>query len=214
MVFWDEARRGRAFTPDVSERMAKHFAAVGYETLTALTLANYLRERIADKRPSVVVFALDDLPDDVGGDPNASLLRQYLDAGGNAIWPGVVPPGYVRRDADGKPIEIRADAPKRITGVEHDLGNADAYGLTITQDGTALGLTAWWLARGEARREDVTTVLATDEFGRAAAWIKTHEGPPGTGFVRLWGSTGILTDLHLREMRTLAERVVAASATR
>jgi hypothetical protein len=160
-----------------------------------------------------LLLALNDLPDDVAGDPNASLLRQYLDAGGSAIWL-VVPPGYVRRNADGKPVEIRADAPKRITDVAHDLGNADAYGLTITQDGTALGLTAWWLARGEARREDVTRVLATDEFGRAAAWIKNYGGPPGTGFVRLWGSTGVLTDLHLREMRTVAERVVAGSGAR
>jgi hypothetical protein len=32
-------------------------------------------------------------------------------------------------------------------------------------------------------------------------------------FVRLWGSTGILSDLHLREMRTAVERVVAASAS-
>ena len=186
-VFWDASRRTRAFTPDVSERIAKHFAAAGYETLAADLLATYLRERIADKRPSVVVFALDDLPDDVAGDPNASLLRQYLEAGGNAIWPGVVPPGYVRRNADGKPVEIRADAPLRITGVAHDLGNGDAYGLTIAPGGTALGLTTWWLARGEARSQDGTTVLATDEFGRAAAWVKGYSGPPGTGFVRLWG---------------------------
>jgi len=212
-VFWDASRRSRAFTPDVSERIAKHFAAAGYEALTADSLATYLRERIADKRPSVVVFALDDLPEDVAGNPNASLLRQYLDAGGNAIWPGVLPPGYVRRNADGKPVEIRADAPLRITGVAHDLGNGDAYGLTIAPGGTALGLTTWWLARGEARSQDVTTVLATDEFGRAAAWVKGYSGPPGTGFVRLWGSTGILTDLHLREMRTAVERVVAASAS-
>lgn len=211
-VFWDAGRRDRAYTPGVSERIAKHFAAAGYETLTAGTLAGYLRDRITDRRPSVVVFALDDLPDDVGGDAQASLLRQYLDAGGNAIWVGVVPPGYVRRNADGKPVEIRADAPERITGVAHDLGNGDAYGLRITADGTALGLAAWWLARGEASGEDVTTVLATDEFGRAAAWIKGFSGPRGTGYVRIWGSTGILSDVHLRDMRTVAERVVAASA--
>ena len=93
----------------------------------------------------------------------------------------------------------------------HDLGNGDAYGLRITADGSALGLAAWWLARGEASGEDVTTVLATDEFGRAAAWIKGFSGPRGTGYVRIWGSTGILSDVHLRDMRTVAERVVAAS---
>ena len=211
-VFWDASRRARGFTPDVGERIAKHFVSAGYETLTAESLAKYLRERIADKRPSVVVFALDDLPDDVAGEPSASLLRQYLDAGGNAIWVGVIPPGYVRRNTEGKPVEIRHDAPRQISGVSFDLGNGDAYGLNVTPDGSARGLSSFWLARGEARREDVTTVLATDEFGRPAAWIKGFGGPPGTGFVRLWGSTSILVDAHLRDMRAVAEHVIAASA--
>ena len=58
----------------------------------------------------------------------------------------------------------------------------------------------------------IDSAAATDEFGRAAAWIKGFSGPRGTGYVRIWGSTGILSDVHLRDMRTVAERVVATSA--
>jgi hypothetical protein len=31
----------------------------------------------------------------------------------------------------------------------------------------------------------VTEVLAEDEWGLAAAWVKSYGGPAGTGFVRL-----------------------------
>ena len=30
-------------------------------------------------------------------------------------------------------------------------------------------------------------VLAADRHGHAATWVKSFGGPPGTGFVRLWG---------------------------
>ena len=30
-------------------------------------------------------------------------------------------------------------------------------------------------------------VLAADRHGHASAWVKSFGGPPGTGFVRLWG---------------------------
>jgi hypothetical protein len=35
------------------------------------------------------------------------------------------------------------------------------------------------------------TVLGTDEFGRAAAWVHSFGGAPGTGFVRLPGRMAI-----------------------
>jgi hypothetical protein len=30
-------------------------------------------------------------------------------------------------------------------------------------------------------------VLAADRHGHASVWVKEFGGPPGTGFVRLWG---------------------------
>lgn len=209
-VFWDPARRGRAYTPETSERIAAYFARCGYQPLTAAALTEFLAARTNDQRPSVVVFALDDLPDDVTGDTlSRSVLRRYLEAGGTAVWTGVVPPGYVRRNSEGRPMGIQPDGPEQLTGVPHQLGNGDAYGLTITPAGSQLGLTSWWTARGEARQEDVTTVLATDEFGRSAAWIKKHGVSQQGSLLRLWGSTEPITDAHLREMRAAVERVLA-----
>jgi hypothetical protein len=106
---------------------------------------------------------------------------------------------YLRRGADGKPV--------------HQSGSADAYGLTITAQGRRLGLGRWWAARGEANQKDVSATLAIDEFGRAAAWLKT---PPASGHgahLRLWGGTGHISDTHLQEMRTVVERVLADAAS-
>ena len=30
----------------------------------------------------------------------------------------------------------------------------------------------------------VTEVLALDEWGLASTWVRSYDGPPGTGFVR------------------------------
>jgi hypothetical protein len=50
----------------------------------------------------------------------------------------------------------------------------------------------------------VTTVLATDELARAAAWVKSYDPQaPGAGFVRLWGCPDPYPDL--REVKRIAE---------
>jgi hypothetical protein len=47
-----------------------------------------------------------------------------------------------------------------------------------------------------------STVLATDEVGRAAAWVRSYGGPEGTGYVVVPASL----DTHrLHEMRRVAE---------
>jgi outer membrane protein assembly factor BamB len=145
-VFWDAARRGRSYMPENGEHVAEYFTGSGYQLLDAETLRAFLRARIDDHHPSTVIFALDDLPDDiVGDDPRTSIFRRYIDAGGIAVWTGVMPPGYLRHDADGKPIGIAPERTTELTGVVHQFGNADAYALTITAQGRRLGLGRWWL---------------------------------------------------------------------
>ena len=43
--------------------------------------------------------------------------------------------------------------------------------------------------------QDVTTVLALDEAGKASWWVKNYGGKPGTGFVQTWLFPSTLTSL-------------------
>lgn len=96
-----------------------------------------------------------------------------------------VPPLLAPLDAQGLK-DFRWDAGKTLLGVSHREGNFDAIGVSrVTPAGKRLGLPEWWLTSWSASAKDVTTVLAYDEYGQAAAWIKHFGGPPGTGYIRI-----------------------------
>ena len=57
---------------------------------------------------------------------------------------------------------------------------------------------------------DVTETLALDEQGLAAAWLKSYGGPPGTGFVRLYGAQWTSAGLSREQLAAIwiaAERL-------
>ncbi|MGH7712647.1 MAG: hypothetical protein ACREOG_15255, partial [Gemmatimonadaceae bacterium] len=56
--------------------------------------------------------------------------------------------------------------------------------------GRRFGLADWYIDNWGALPQDVTTVLANDEHGNAASWIKSFGGPPGTGFIRFFAGDG------------------------
>jgi hypothetical protein len=58
------------------------------------------------------------------------------------------------------------------------------------------GLTRdWWVGGFAIDADQVTTVMARDETGRASAWAKNYGGPEGTGLVPLWHKRDGLEDL-------------------
>jgi hypothetical protein len=162
----------------------------GYEVLDATALAGFLTARLRDRVPSVVVFAMNHLPLTVA--PSSSdtvLFRRYLDAGGKVLWHGL-PPLIAPLTAKSL-IDLDRQAVEQLIGVSFSRGNFDATGVTrITEEGQRLGLPDWWLDNWGANPEDVTTVLAYDELGQAAAWIKSFGGPAGSGFVRFFAGDG------------------------
>jgi hypothetical protein len=171
-----------------SEAVRDFFAARGYRVLGADSLAAFLAARAADRAPSVVVFAQDQLPEGVGALPPemsaAAPLRRYLDAGGKAIWLGL-PPLIWPAGPDGRAYStIDRAATRRLLEVDHSPAFFDAFGATVTDAGRRWGLERGWLTRWAADTAGVE-VLALDENGHAAAWIKSYGGSPGTGFVRL-----------------------------
>ncbi|MEO8198964.1 MAG: hypothetical protein ABI679_00450 [Gemmatimonadota bacterium] len=55
----------------------------------------------------------------------------------------------------------------------------------MTSSGERWGLAGWWLSTWAIHGDSTLEVLATDENGRAAAWVRRYGGPSGTGFVQL-----------------------------
>jgi outer membrane protein assembly factor BamB len=186
-VYWDESTEEMNGIAR-SETVRDFFAARGYEVLGADSLAAFLAARAADRAPSVVVFAQDQLPEGIGAlRPEMSVaapLRRYLDAGGKVVWLGL-PPLIWPPGPDGFTYStIDRVATRRLLEVDHSPAFFDAYGATVTDAGRRWGLEVGWLSRWAADTAGLE-VLALDENGHAAAWVKSYRGPPGSGFVRL-----------------------------
>lgn len=203
-VFWDSTLTAGRWYLD-HERLARWLTRRGFERLDAAALEAWLDERVTDGHPSSVVFALDHLPARLLEEGEASPLRRYLEAGGTAVWPGF-PPALWRRDPGtgeaGGLDAVDWEGPVRLLGVDHDAGNIDPTGAWPTGDGRRLGLPEGWRSQWSVAPAESLEALATDERGHLASWRRAYGGPPGTGFVRLWGDR--------REPRELAPFLVAA----
>ena len=203
-VFWDDSLMSRsAFGGAERHRQAlESFADAGYETLDQTSLGDFLQARIRDRERSVVVFAMDGLPaavTDAGS--GTSALRGYLESGGKAVWLGF-PPGILARDSTGQVTGVDREASGELLDIDFSVWNSDEYGAHPTEAGRRWGLETWQMAYPVADAASVDVVLATDELGRAAAFVRTYGGPPGSGFVLLPPTT---RSDRLTEYRRVAE---------
>jgi eukaryotic-like serine/threonine-protein kinase len=203
-VFWDSAFVQAPLSTNRTQ-LRDFLRNRGYAVLDAAGLARFLTERVSDRAPSVVVFAMDHLPSTVA--PIAAdtvLARRYLDAGGTLVWLGA-PPLIAPVGIQGLK-DLKRDASWALLGVSFSRGNFDPLAVTPNDAGRRAGLAAWYLDSWAANREDVTTVLATDEQGQAAAWVKSFGGPAGSGFVRFFAGDGSAgRPLNLVAVQAVAE---------
>jgi hypothetical protein len=179
------------------EELADRLVAAGYREIDSGGLVAFLEAGAADGAPSVVVFAMDALPPAAAEGGPSSLLRRYLEAGGKVVWVGVPPLLWTRDPGTGSPGDLTAidrEATARLLGVPHDRSNFDAYGARTTAAGRRWGLSGWWMTRWAATPVPGLVPLALNERGLAAAWVRSYGGPPGTGFVRVWGDVGPMPD--------------------
>jgi outer membrane protein assembly factor BamB len=191
-VFWDSSlvRASRVVT---HVELRDYLAERGYEVLDGKALGRFLQERLRDRSPSVVVFSIDHLPPSVA--PVAAdtvLFRRYLDAGGKVVWPGIPPMIWPRDPRTGEGTDyIQIDRPgtSRLLGVDHARSNFDNYGAVVTAEGRRWGLSGWWDSNWGVDPAGVSETLALDDNGLASSWVKRYGGPPGTGFVRVYGGT-------------------------
>jgi hypothetical protein len=173
-----------------------------YEWLYRMTVAQFLEKRIADRRPSVVVFATDTVPAALVDEkaPEGTLVRRYLDAGGKIVWPGGLIPVLIAFDPESLKLSEMTvkdlERPGRMLGVEQNNVFAGDCRVQATETGRRWGLPAgWWMSESPIDVPPGTVeVLAADEHGHAAAWVKRYGGPEGTGFVRFGGRERKLPD--------------------
>ncbi len=170
-VYWDEQlAEGAIFRG--GEAVRDYFD--DYELLDASALTNFMRMRVADREPSVVVAAIDTLPQAITDGSANSLLRQYMAAGGKVVWLGEPPLLWSKDPESGDYTIDRIDRrhPTDLLSVDHDPGNFDRLGVHATPAGLAIGLEPWGTGAWSVDPSTVTTVLAYNEFGYAASWIK------------------------------------------
>ena len=180
-VFWDDSLMARSAWGGAERHRAAatHFERAGYQLLDAPALGRFFEERTARPTSSVVVFAMDGLPESM-----KPTMRAYLDAGGKVVWMGF-PPGVLARNDDGSVRGIDREGSGQLLDVDMSVWDSDEYGAFPTDEGRGWGLTRWFVTGPSAATPSVDRVLAVDELGRAAAWVKEYGGVEGTGFVFL-----------------------------
>jgi eukaryotic-like serine/threonine-protein kinase len=187
-VFFDSSY-ARATKSPQTELLLRYMVNRGYRALDTAALATFFAERIADRAPSVVVFAVDYLPPGVlEPSLSASLVRRYLNAGGKIVWTGGAPLVFAFDPKTGRYPEMSQmnwAAPGTLLGVPHDDAIFDQRGVRATPEGARWGMPPRWRAAWSVAPAGVSDVLGLDEWGLAAAWVKNYGGPPGTGFVRV-----------------------------
>jgi len=175
----------------------------GYEMLDADQLKTWMDARIADELPSVVVFCRDIAPDTVAESMSAACtLRQYLNAGGKIVWFADIPL-YYQGHSDGTSTVWGTLGSTNILGLNAAGAPWDGnQQVTFTTDGVDWGLTETWLSNRPALNIGVR-VLATDNSGYQAAWVK-HYVPNDTyrGFARLFDTPGTP---NFNDVRRVAE---------
>jgi hypothetical protein len=188
-VFFDSAYL-KATQLEAPEQLATFFSRRGYQQMGVATLKGWMEGRIADKAPSTVVFAMDFAPEIIAGKPyETSVLRRYLDSGGKVVWAGL-PPAIWPRDSTGELVgsllALDWKASSALLGMSMDDAIFDKRGVRPTAAGIAWGLPAGhYRDAWSVNASGVTTVLALDEWGWAAAYVKSYGGASGTGFIRV-----------------------------
>lgn len=206
-VYYDPRVPYRSFEGD--RELRDFLTDASYRWVTRRDVAAFLEARIADREPSVIVFATDSVPAALieEKDGHLSLARRYLDAGGKVVWMSAIPFLYTFDAASNQMAPVRTedlDRTKHLFGVTTDNVFEGECRAEPTELGRRWGLPAgWWIGQGPVSPQPGVDILARDEHGHAATWVKRFGGPEGTGLVVHWGRDRPLPDP--RVVQSLAE---------
>jgi hypothetical protein len=178
-AYWDESYPTNWADRTVAAAVKDALSAAGYTILNAAQLKTWMDGHIADEALSVLVFCNDIAPDTVVETNTASCtLRQYLDKGGKIIFYADIP-FYNQGHGDNTNTNWAMGGSTGILGFSAaDGGWGSNNTVTFTEAGIAWGLTETWNSQRPNSLAVIAaenlTVLATDNDGEAAAWVKHY----------------------------------------
>ena len=198
-VYWEKTKSFNWFQNGVDEKIRDYFKSAGYEVLDRNSIVKFFKEQIKPSARSVVIFASNKVPFTVYDEKkNNFLIKDYLNNNGKIVFLGANPLGYIYDKKSGNLSGIDFRIPSKVFGVDYngELTNAlkGWFCARITPDGQKWGLVGWWVGIASVSKDQVTEVLAEDENGNAAAWVKNFGGPEGTGLVQLWVNRSVTQD--------------------
>ena len=204
VVFWDSLASPWGLVGS-QIRLRDYFKARGYTVLGSAELARWMQDRVVDGNPSVVVFAIDHAPRSIAASSSDTvLLRRYLNAGGKVVWTGV-PPRYWLPDSTGQRSlkSFGGTGTAAVLGIQLELDPFDRFTTRPTSRGEAWGLTGWWSSAMATSVDRGLDVLARDERGYAAVWVKHYARSSRGGF--LFFARPIWDEPALRQLAFMAE---------
>ena len=188
-VYWENIPSAKWLINKVDEFVRDYFVNEGYTLVDSNSLKQFFDDRVKDRLPSVVVLILNYIPANVFDDSLITdPLRDYLHAGGKIVTLGPSPFAFKYNRKTLRLTAIDFEIPKRLFGINYAGSYTDAIRGWLpaypTRDGKKLGLKDFWLSTSQVEASPNLKILAKDETGFAAAWIKNFGGQEGTGLVQ------------------------------
>ncbi len=190
VAYWDIDYPTHWISEDETIEVRDDVEAVGYSIVDADELKIWMEGHIADGELSVLVMCKDVFPVTVVESRDEKCtVRRYLDSGGKVVFFGDIPFWNIG-NVDGSETRLYANGSRNILGFETSSAPRSSFNtVSFTVAGIEWGLSKKWQSMRPAD-PDVTnnlTVLATDDAGNAAAWVKHYlPGDTFRGFVRIW----------------------------
>ncbi len=191
-----------------SEQITPYLENKGFQRLDTTNLKSFLLNRIADGKPSVVVFPHSSIPEEVAGsEAEDSVFKKYMEAGGRIVWLNGLP-NWWSFDENRKFSGHDPSFAESLLNVELDIHFDFAlYYSKATEEGLAWGLPRSFQSQSSLFADTEGIIpLAYTELGRLAAFYKPFGERPYAGFVflRSWKATET-TKHDLELIKTVAE---------
>lgn len=173
----------------VNPQVAPYLVEKGFQQLESDEALAFVKARLEDRKPSVIVFAFPLIPKSLlGTDARKGLIRQYLESGGKIIWFGDIP-NFYELDGEGNFKRSASTGSELLEVNFSDISESGNYYSKATQEGLNWGFPSWLKTTGTPIEVTANIIpLAFDEFDRVTAWRKAFSKHHGSGFVsfRSW----------------------------
>ncbi|MFX1537994.1 MAG: hypothetical protein ACFFDI_27690 [Promethearchaeota archaeon] len=150
-------------------KIATHLKSKGISNINATSLRDFIESSLNERNANnkIVVFSQDIVPDTICEEEHSNtLLREYLDAGGNIVWMGDIPLFNIGKKTENDQISL---IPAYTNGAPvYMLGIIPLYVSTLRSInfeslGRALGLTHHWTSTRPVLKDNTIKPLAVTE---------------------------------------------------